>query len=367
MQQARFPNLFVLSLALLVLFGLAMLSTASALLAFAHAGDTYFYVKRQLLNGVLPGIVLFFLASRFPYRTLRSFALPLMVVSVVLLSLLFLPQFGITANGATRWFDAGFFSFQPAEILKLSFVIYLAALFASRREKASDMKEGFLPFLLLVGAVAALLVAQPDLGTLGVIVLTALSVYFAAGAKLRHIAVVLLLGCVGLLAFVYGFGYELDRIQVYMNPSNDAEGAGYQINKAMAAIQAGGPLGLGFGQSQRKFVGYLPEPMGDSIFAIVGEELGFAGVSIAVLLFALVGWQGFRIAGNAPDMFGSLVAAGVTSWILIQAFINIGAISGLLPLTGIPLPFVSYGGTSLAVLLTACGVVYNIQRQTKNI
>ena len=359
-------NLFLVAIVLLVLFGLAMLSTASALLSYAHAGDTYFYVKRQLLNGVLPGIILFFLASRFPYKTLRHFALPLMVVSVVLLSLLFVPQFGVSANGATRWFDAGCFSFQPAEILKLSFVIYLAALFSSRREKASDTKEGFLPFLALVGAVAALLVAQPDLGTLGVIVLSGLSVYFAAGAKVRHIGAVVLLGCVGLLAFVYGFGYELDRIQVYMNPSSDAEGAGYQINRALAAIQAGGPFGLGFGQSQRKFVGYLPEPMGDSIFAIVGEELGFAGVSVAVLLFALVGWQGFRIAGNAPDMFGGLVAAGVTSWILIQASVNVGAISGLVPLTGIPLPFVSYGGTSLAVLLTACGIVYNIQRQSES-
>lgn len=355
-------RLFPVSVGVLLLFGLAMLSTASALLGASHAGDPYFYLKRQLINGVLPGIALFFVASRFPYQKLRALGLPLMCVCVALLSLLFLPQFGITTKGATRWFDAGFLAFQPSELLKLSFILYLAALFAGRRDRKTVLMEGFVPFLIIMGVVAILLVSQPDLGTLGVISLTALSVYFAAGGKLVHIAIMLLIGLVGLTVFIYGFGYEYDRIMVYLDPSRDAAGSGYQIQRATAAIQSGSVFGIGFGESQRKFSGYLPEPMGDSIFAIIAEELGFIGVVFALSLFFFIGWQGFAAAARAPDVFGSLVATGITSWVLIQAFVNIGAISGMLPLTGIPLPFMSYGGTSLAVLLTACGIVYNIQR-----
>lgn len=341
-----------------------MLSTASAVMGYYRTEDTYFYVKQQLFNGVIPGAALFFLASVVPYRALRKLAVPFMLGVVVLLALLFVPQLGIMRNGAVRWLDLGIISFQPSELLKLAAVLYLAALFASRKERAADTKQGFVPFLLIMGAVSALLVAQPDLGTLGVISLTALSVYFAAGARIPHLFLIAFLGIAAFVLVVFGFGYERDRIQVYLNPASDTSGAGYQINKATAAIQAGGLTGLGFGQSQRKLGGYLPEPMGDSIFAVIAEELGFIGVGGAIALFGFLGWQGFRIARDAPDLFGTLAAAGITAWILIQAFINIAAISGVLPLTGIPLPFVSYGGTSLVVLLTACGIVYNIQRQS---
>ncbi|MBI3685653.1 putative lipid II flippase FtsW [Candidatus Azambacteria bacterium] len=359
-------NLFLFSVLALMLFGLAMLSTASAVLAYQHTQDSYFYLKRQLLNGIIPGLFFFFIASRIPYKRYKPFALPLMLACVVLLVLLFLPRFGLMAHGATRWLTVGSFSFQPSEALKLAFIIYLAALFESRREKMAHVTQGLLPFVMVMGAVSALLVRQPDIGTLGVILLTALCVYFAAGARITHLALIVFGGLFALFIFVYGFGYEFDRIQVYLNPHSDAQGAGYQINRAAAAIGAGGAFGLGFGQSQRKFGGYLPEPMGDSIFAIIAEELGFAGIAAALALFVVLGWQGFSIARDAPDMFGGLIAAGVTSWILIQAFVNIGAISGLLPLTGIPLPFVSYGGTSLVVLFAACGIVYNIQRSTYN-
>lgn len=356
--------LFPLSLSCLLLFGLAMLSTASAVLGYYRTEDTYFYVKQQVLNGIIPGVLFFFLASVIPYRSLRKFAVPFMLGVVVLLALLFIPQLGIMRNGAVRWLDFGIISFQPSELLKLAAVLYLATLFASRKERAADMRQGFIPFVLIMGAVSALLVSQPDLGTLGVVTLTALSVYFVAGARVSHIALIVCFGIVALVTVVFGFGYERDRIQVYLNPASDTSGAGYQINKATAAIQAGGFAGLGFGQSQRKIGGYLPEPMGDSIFAVIAEELGFIGVAGAIALFGFLGWQGFTIARGAPDLFGSLIAAGITAWILIQAFINIAAISGVLPLTGIPLPFVSYGGTSLVVLLTACGIVYNIQRQS---
>ena len=202
------------------------------------------------------------------------------------------------------------------------------------------------------------------MGTLGVILLTAFAVYFLAGAKPAHLLAVILIGVVALSAFVYFKGYAWDRVQVYFNPTADVQGSGYQINRARTMIRSGGVLGIGYGQSQQKSTAFLPEPMGDSIFAVTAQELGFVGVSFAVALFSLLGWQGFAIARDARTAFGRMLAGGITVWILVQAFINIGAISGILPLTGIPLPFVSYGGTSLVVLLTACGIVYNIQRSS---
>ncbi|MCR4323110.1 MAG: putative lipid II flippase FtsW [Candidatus Azambacteria bacterium] len=353
--------LFVASVAGLVLFGLAMLATASAVLAFNHTLDNYFYVKRQFLNGVIPGVLLFLLMSRVPYEKLRKFALPLMVSAVILTALVLVSGFGVLENGATRWLKIGSFSFQPSEILKLASVLYLAALFEPKKKNIA--KEGLMPFLFISGMVASLLIAQPDMGTLGVILLTAFAVYFLAGAKPVHLLAIVLIGIVALSVFVYFKGYAWDRIEVYLNPTRDVQGAGYQVNRAQSMIRSGGVLGIGYGQSQQKSTTYLPEPMGDSIFAVAAQELGFIGVTFAVILFSVLGWQGFTIARNSRTAFGRMLAGGISVWILAQAFINISAISGILPLTGIPLPFVSYGGTSLVVLLTACGIVYSIQRQ----
>ncbi|MBI5913441.1 cell division protein FtsW [Candidatus Azambacteria bacterium] len=351
---------FLASVAGLVLFGLAMLATASAVLAFNHTSDNYFYLKRQLVNGVIPGALLFFLVSRVHYEKLRKFAFPFMIGAVILTALVLVPHFGITENGATRWLKVGSFSFQPSEILKLASVLYLAALFEPKKKNVA--KEGFVPFLFISGVVAFLLISQPDMGTLGVILITAFAVYFFAGAKPVHLLAIVLIGIIALSAFVYVKGYAWDRVEVYLNPGKDAQGAGYQVNRARSMIRSGGIFGIGYGQSQQKSTAFLPEPMGDSIFAVTAQELGFMGVAGAVALFSVLGWQGFRIARDSHTAFGRMLAGGITVWILAQAFINIGAISGIVPLTGIPLPFVSYGGTSLVVLLTACGIVYSIQR-----
>lgn len=356
--------LFLASVVSLVLFGLAMLATASAVLAFNHTSDNYYYLKQQFLRGVIPGALLFFLASRIQYEKLRRFALPFMVCAVVLTALVLVSGLGITENGATRWLHVGSFSFQPSELLKLASVLYLAALFEPKKRNVAQ--EGFAPFLIISGVVAFLLIAQPDMGTLGVILLTAFAVYFFAGAKPAHLLAVVLIGMVALSVFVYFKGYAQDRVQVYLNPSADVQGAGYQVNRARSMIRSGGIFGIGYGQSQQKSTAFLPEPMGDSIFAVTAQELGFFGVASAVALFSVLGWQGFMIARDAGTAFGRMLAGGITVWILAQAFINIGAISGIVPLTGIPLPFVSYGGTSLVVLLTACGIVYSIQRATNN-
>lgn len=355
-------NLFLLSVALLVFFGLAMLSTASAVLAYNKTGDSYFFVKRQLTHGFIPGLIFFLIASRFPYHKLKKLALPMMIISIFFLFLIFIPQFGVITKGAARWINIFGFSFQPSEILKLSFVLYLAALFETKQDNLQNFKEGLLPFLALLSVVTLLLISQPDLGTLSVIISSALAVYFVAGAKKTHMFLATVIGLLGVIIFVFFHGYGMERIQVYLNSNTDRLGSGYQLNTALSSISAGGLKGLGYGKSQQKSGIYLPEPMGDSISAILAEELGFIGVSAAIFLFIFFGWQGLRIAKSCPDLFGSLTTIGLTFWVLIQAFINIGAMTGVLPLTGLPLPFVSYGGTSMAVLLTACGIMYNIQK-----
>lgn len=346
----------------LIFFGLLMLSSASAVLSFYNrGGDDYYYLKQQLINGLIPGLILFFAAGYFPYRKLKKFAVPLMFVSIFLLFLLFAPALGVSIKGATRWLDLGIISFQPSEILKLATIIYLAALFESRK-KNSSANGKFLPFIVISAVIAVLLALQPDLGTLGVILGIALMMYFSAGAKISHILIMILLGLFGLAAVVFISGHGLDRIEVFLNPGSDKLGAGYQVSQAAAVIASGQYLGLGFGASQMKAGLRLPEPMGDSIFAIIAQEIGFAGVITVIALLVALGWYGFKTAKASDDEFGSLLVIGVVVWILIQSFVNIAAISGLLPLTGIPLPFISYGGTSLVILLTGCGIVYNIQK-----
>lgn len=351
----------------LIFFGLLMLSSASAVLSSNKTGNDYFYLKQQVINGLIPGLILFFAASRFPYRRLKKFAMPLMLFSVFLLALLFVPGLGLSIKGATRWLDLGIFSFQPSEILKLTTIIYLAALFEPRKKNSSaDPRGKFLPFAVISAVIAALLIAQPDLGTLGVVLGIAFVIYFSAGAEMKHILAVAFSGLIGLAIFIAISGHGLNRIEVFLRPHSNKLDSGYQISQAMGAIASGGVLGLGFGASQEKVGLRLPEPMGDSIFAIIAQELGFVGVLAVIVLLTALGWYGFQIAKSSPDKFGALLATGAVVWILAQSLINIGAISGFLPLTGIPLPFVSYGGTSLAILLTACGIVYNINKSTNN-
>ena len=355
---------FLFPVAALLLFGLAMLSTASAVLSYSDFEDNYYYLKHQLVNGVIPGILLFIAASYFPYRRLKRFALPFFLFAIFLLLLVFAPVIGVSHNGASRWLAFGPFSFQPSEVLKLAFIIYLAALFDSKKQRITSLTEGLIPFLGLSALAGSFLVLEPDLGTLGIILGTALVMYFAAGAKMTHMLGAIALGLVAFAAFIFIFGHAWDRIETFLYPEQDALGSSYQINRALGAIQSGGAFGMGFGGAQQKLGATLPEPMGDSIVAVIALELGLAGIAVILGLFLLLGWHGLSIARHAPDTFGALIATGVVAWILTQAFVNMAAISGMMPLTGIPLPFVSYGGTSLAVLLTACGIVYNIQKTT---
>ncbi|MEK7648324.1 MAG: putative lipid II flippase FtsW [Patescibacteria group bacterium] len=360
------PDYLFISYFFGILFlGLVMLSSASSVVSFQKFGSGFYYISHQILFGALPGLVLFFLASRIDYHIWKRAAFLLILVSIVLLVLVFVPGLSFSYGGATRWVHLGPILFQPSEAVKLTFLLYLATWLSSKGEKnIKDFSYGFMPFMALLGCIALLIILEPDIGTMAVIVAIAFSMYFIAGAHLGHI--VLAASGAGILFFILinTASYRLQRFMTFLHPELDPQGIGYHINQALLAIGSGGLLGRGFGHSRQKYA-YLPEATGDSIFAIIAEELGFILSAAIVILFTLFALQGYRIASEAPDDFGRYLCVGIMSWVVFQTFINIAAMLSLLPLTGIPLPFVSYGGSSLLVLMTAMGIVVNVSRQSK--
>lgn len=354
-----------LLLAILVLLGIGLLMIASAGVLYGRTrfDDAYHFFKQQLI-GLSVGLVFLYVFQRIDYRVWRRFVVPIFFVALGLLILVFIPGIGTTVYGAARWVEIGPLSFQPSEVMKLSIILYLAAWLSSRgKAKAADFFEGFVPFLAILSIVAFLIIKQPDTGTLGLIFLISLSIFFASGANLTHMAALFFGGLAFLAILIKIAPYRLQRFLVFLNPEHDPQGFGYHVTQALLAIGAGGVFGAGLGQSRQKF-NYLPEPVTDSIFAILGEEFGLIGTVVIVALFLFVAWRGLRIARLAPDAFGRLTAVGIVSWIVFQAFINMSAISGLIPLTGIPLPFISYGGTSLVVLLASVGILLNISKHS---
>lgn len=347
----------------LIIFGLVMIASAGIGYSLTRFGDEYHFFKRQLLFGVLPGLLIMSIVRNIDYKIWRKLSFPFFVASIIFLIMVFIPGIGSKIYGANRWIQLGFFSFQPAEMLKLSLILYLAAWLESRQERLKDFYEGLVPFLMIVALVSFLLVKQPDIGTLGITILIAMSIFFVSGARISHILLMGGAGVASLFALIKMESYRMDRFLVFLHPELDPRGIGYQINQALLAIGSGGIFGIGLGHGLQKF-NYLPEPVGDSIFAIIGEELGLFGEFILIALFVMLAMRGLRIAKHAPDIFGRLTAVGIVSWIIFQAFINIAAISGLIPLTGVPLPFISYGGTSIVFLLTGIGILLNISKQT---
>jgi cell division protein FtsW len=325
-------------------------------------GQPYYYLKHQALNLLLLGLPAAFLASRINYKFWKKISFPLFIASIIMLILVFLPHLGFTAGGATRWLALGPLSIQPSEVAKLGIIIYLASLFENR-SKTED-KQAFITFIVSVGIVAGLVVLQPNISTTGIICLTAAIIYFVSGAPAWQMGTLILMGVSGLFAFISIFSHASKRFQIFLHPEMDPKGIGYQINQALLAIGSGGFFGRGLGQSLQKF-NFLPEAMGDSIFAITAEELGFLGAIILITMFLLFAIRGFKIAKDAPDSLSKLLATGITSWIILQAFINIAAISGLMPLTGVPLPFISYGSSNLIISLAAVGILVNISKYSK--
>jgi cell division protein FtsW len=365
MKPNKKPDYVLLTVvAILVVFGLIMISSASVALSQENYHESYYYLKSQLLKGLLPGLALGLVAYFFPYRYLKKFALPLLIITIIGLVLVFIPGLGVGHGGAKRWIVLGPIVFQPSEILKLSFVIYLAAWFSSKGKAVKDFSQGLIPFLTLMGIIGFLLIAEPDIGTLGVIGFSSVLVYFLAGARISHLSLIGL-GAVFLYYLLIKFySHAANRFTTFLHPELDPRGIGYQINQALLALGSGGMFGLGLGQGLQKFR-YLPEPASDSIVAVIGEELGFIGVFCLLLLFIILAFRGLKIAQRAPDDFGRFLAGGIIGWIMVQTLINISAICGLIPLTGITLPFISLGGSSLTITLAAMGILLNISKYSK--
>ena len=353
------------TLALIILFGLMMLSSASSVQAFQKFGDSYYFFKNQLLRGLIPGLIAFYFASRIDYRTWKKYAFGLLIASVVMLILVFIPGLGVSYGKAQSWLKIGPIGFQPTEIVKLTFLIYLATWLEKRGERGlKDPQYGLLPFLFAIGLISFLILAQPDLGTLMIVIAISLIIYFMAGAPGKYILWIFIGGLVIAFIAIQVAPYRLDRFTAFFNQEADPQGIGYHISQAKLAIGSGGFLGLGIGKSRQKF-NYLPEVYGDSIFAVIAEEMGFLFSIILIGLFLTLTIRGLKIGRASPDNFGRLLAVGIISWFTLQTFINIGAMAGLLPLTGIPLPFISYGGTALTVSLFAAGILVNISKQTR--
>lgn len=349
-------------IAILVLFGLVMIASSSVVISTEIYNQNYGFVTKQavaLVVGVIGAIIL----SRIDYHLWRKYATYLLVGSFILLLVVFIPGLGKSANGASRWIDLGFFQLQPSELVKISYIMYLAAWFERRGDRIKYISEGLLPFILLLIPVVLILMGQRDLGTLLVVLITAGAMFFASGAPYSQLGIGAAIGVslIGVLILIAP--YRLERLTTFLNPAADKLGSGYHINQALLAVGSGGAWGKGFGGSIQKYL-YLPEPHTDSIFAIVSEELGFFRSLLVLAVISLVAYRGYQIAMRAADDFGRMVAFGITSWFLFQALINLGAILGLLPLTGVPLPFVSYGGTALIVSLDAVGILLNISRSS---
>jgi cell division protein FtsW len=358
------PDYVLLSIVIALLaFGFIALSSASTVLSFERFGHNNYYLLRQVMYGLVPGTILLYFFSKFKYQTLQRFAPLAILVGLVMLIAVLMPSIGFEVGGARRWIHLGPFLFQPAEYVKLAVILYLASWYDKRQQHIHDLYYGFLPSLAIVLLITGLIILQPDLGTMIALAAIAATMFFIGGTKIRYLASLTGFSILVMWLLIKAEPYRLERIITFFNPNIDSQGISYQVTQALIAVGSGGLWGHGFGQSRQKY-NYLPEPMGDSIFAIMSEELGFIKISLVLILILFFAYRGFRVALRAEDTFGKLVAGGITSWIVFQTLINIGGITAIIPLTGIPLPFISYGSSAMAVNLAAIGILLNISRYT---
>lgn len=350
---------------LLLLSGLIIFGSAALGVLASNEIKFFNVVKTQLVYALIGGGFALCLGILIPHDFYRKYAYFLFGIALVLTLLVFVPGLSRYHGGAHRWLDLGSFSVQPSEMLKFSFVGLVAFWCTHYRNLFKNWKYGFLPYLLSLGVVSAVLLAQPDFGTYLVIVGASFITFFVGGARKRHIQYLFLCGIVGFMVLLLVRPYMLERVKTFFNNEHDPRGSSWQLNQSLIALGGGGLTGRGLGQSVQKF-NYLPEPIGDSIFAVLGEELGFFGAMYLIVLYAIVSVRGYVIAKTAGDQFGRLLASGIVSIILIQATLNIGSMLGILPLTGVPLPLVSHGGTALMVALFELGVLLNISKSTNN-
>lgn len=355
------PLIFIVGA--IIIFGLIMLSSASSVMAYSAHQDSYYFFKHQLF-GLALGLAATWFFSRVDYQLWRKYALWMLIASIGLLLLVFIPGLAGTWGTSRSWINVFGFSLQPAEFVKITFLLYLAAWLEGRKKKLGEISRGLGPFVVILGIIAMLMILQPDMGTLTIISLASLTVYFIGGGRLKHLVALILLGLAALTIMVNIYPYQANRFKCMMDPSYSPKEYCYQINQSLIAVGSGGFWGRGLGASRQKF-SYLPQAQNDAIFPIISEETGFIFSVGLILLFLALFHRGVVIAKNAPDDFGKILAVGIVSWIVFQAFINIGGMVNIMPMTGVPLPMVSYGGSAMLVSLASIGILINISKQTR--
>lgn len=348
------------SSAFLVIGGLVMVLSASSVSAYARYGDSFLFFQRQAMYAVV-GVLALLLTSRMRYRAWQRLAAPFLGLTIVLLAFVLHPTSGVAAYGSSRWIALGPVTIQPSEIAKLALIVFAAAVLARKWDRLGDLGHLALPLLPVTILVCGMVMLQPDLGTTLILAGTVFLLLFAAGVRLRYLLATGILGSALGMALIFSADYRRDRFLSFLDPWADATNKGYQLVQSLIALGSGGWLGVGLGASRQKWM-YVPNAHTDFIFAILGEELGLIGEIAVLAAFGALIFAGIRIATRTTDVFGRLLAAGIVSWFGLQALVNLGAVTGLLPITGVPLPFVSYGGSSLVVSLAAVGILWNIAR-----
>lgn len=362
----------------LVITGILILSNASFSLAQERFGSPFYYLNHQIIYGIIPGIIFCFFLLKIPMEKLKKLILPALLLNLLFMGLVFVPGIGMGVKGASRWISIGPISFQPSEFLKITFILYLASWLSSKNfsggKKFSNVKyktqrtafyknkpTDLISFCLILGLISLFLIKQPDIGTLGTIIIIAVIMYFLARAPLWHVFLILIIGILAFFFLIKIAPYRADRLLIFLNPQQSPLGIGYHLQQSLIAIGSGGIKGIGLGLSRQRF-GFLPDTISDSIFAIFAEETGFIGSLFLITLFLIFLIRGFQILKKVKNDFLQLAGFGIVSWITLQAFINIGAMIGVIPLTGIPLPFVSYGGSAIMVELIGVGILLNISK-----
>lgn len=363
MERSSHDKILLSAVLILVGIGIVMIYSASAIRAEARLGDSAFFLKRHVLWAILGAVAMCWAMSR-DYRSLKQYAPFLILLSLLLLLLVLVPTVGVKVNGARRWIRVFGLSFQPSELAKLSLILSLAGFFAKKADRARTL-AGLLPPLLLTGMFFALIALEPNMGTAVVLLLAASALFFLAGCRLSHLLLSLAASIPFLLFVVSKHPYIKARLLALLDPGQASAKSLYQLKQSLYALGPGGLLGRGLGDSIQKLF-YLPEPHTDFIFAIIGEEMGFVGASSVVVLFGILLWRGTRIALRVRDPFGSYLAMGITISLTVQAAVNFGVVVGLLPTTGVPLPFISFGGSSLVIALLGVGILLSISKHTRS-
>ena len=358
------PDIWLLiSILSLLAIGMVMVYSAGSVLGFRNYGDSYYFLKRQLLFAGL-GLVAMFITANTDYRVWKGFARTGLIVCFILLIMVLIPGIGVVRGGARSWLGISSFGIQPSEFMKMGMILFLANWLGREDYDISSFTFGLLPPLALIGTAFGLIMLQPDLGTGTVMMGAALMMVYTAGAKIKHLMSLGIAGVAGFVALIAAAPYRLQRITAFLDPWSDPLGAGYQIIQSLYAIGPGGLGGLGLGMSRQKF-SYVPEPQTDFIFSILAEELGFIGGLAVLTLFLIIVWRGMKVAMSLPDRFGSYLAVGIVCMVAVQVVINIGVVIGMMPVTGITLPLISYGGSSLTLMLTALGILLNLSRYVR--